>query len=122
MSSGPLITLARFTFPHEAHVFMGLLESRGLAAFIADEHLITMQWMWETALGGVKVQVAPHDLEAAKEVLADHQAHRLAMSSSASEASTPPGAMRFYGWRALVMACWAVTGVVFPLPRHQRRC
>ncbi len=52
MSTGSLVTLARFTRPFEAHLFKGLLESRGLAAFMADEHLITMQWMWETALGG----------------------------------------------------------------------
>ncbi|WP_445620498.1 hypothetical protein ACUN8C_00830 [Kushneria sp. Sum13] len=52
MSTGSLVTLARFIFPHEAHVFMDLLAFRGLAAFIADEQLITMQWMWETALGG----------------------------------------------------------------------
>lgn len=74
MAAGSLVTLARFTRPFEAHLFKGLLESRGLAAFIADEHLIAMQWMWEIALDGVKVQIHSHDLEAAREVLADYQA------------------------------------------------
>ncbi|ART63390.1 putative signal transducing protein [Kushneria marisflavi] len=122
MSTGPLVTLARVTFPHEAHLLKGLLESRGVTAFIIDEHLMTMQWMWETALGGVKVQVAPRDIEAAHEVLANYHAHRLAMSSPAFEASTPHSAMHFYGWRALVIACWATTGVVFPLPSVSRKC
>lgn len=121
MSTGPLVTLARFTFPHEAHLFMGLLASRNVPAFIMDEHLITMQWMWETALGGVRVQVMPDDLNAAHEVLIDYQAHRLAESATQSEYSPPRSKMRFYGWRLLVMACWAATGVVFPLPSVSRK-
>lgn len=119
MPTGPLVTLARFTWPHEAQLFKGLLESRGLAAFMADEHLITMQWMWESALGGVKVQVPPQELDDAREVLIDYRAHRLAMPSFDPDASTPRSAMHFYGWRALAIACWAATGVVFPLPRSR---
>ena len=36
MSTGPLVTLARVTFPHEAHLLKGLLESRGVTAFDDD--------------------------------------------------------------------------------------
>ncbi|GHC21761.1 hypothetical protein GCM10010082_11940 [Kushneria pakistanensis] len=116
MSTGPLVTLARFTFPHEAHLLRGLLASRNVPAFIMDEHLITMQWMWETALGGVKVQVAPSDFDTACEVLIDYRAHRLAESVTQPEGPPPRSAVRFYGWRALVIMSWAATGVVFPLP------
>lgn len=118
MSTGPLVTLACFTWPFEAHLFMGLLKSRGVTAFIADEHLIILQWMWETALGGVKVQVPSHDLDAAHEVLADYQAHRLVISPGTEDAPARR-TVHFYGWRALVIACWAMTGVVFPLPRSK---
>ncbi|WP_457809292.1 putative signal transducing protein [Kushneria sp. EE4] len=121
MPTGSLATLVRFTYPFEAHLFKGLLESRGLAAFIADEHLITMQWMWEIALGGVKVQIMPNDLDAACEVLTDYQAHRLAESATQAEGPPPRSAVRFYGWRVLVTACWAVTGVVFPVPSSKVR-
>ena len=121
MAAGSLVTLARFTWPHAVWLFKGLLESRGLAVFIADEHLITMQWMWEIALDGVKVQIHPHDLDDAQEVLADYQQHRLATSPLSSDDLPPCRAAHFYGWRALVIACWAVTGVVFPLPPSKGR-
>ena len=120
MSTGPLMTLARVTFPHEAHLLKGLLESRGVTAFIIDEHLMTMQWMWETALGGVKVQVAPSDLDTAYEVLTDYQAHRLAESVTQPEGPAR-SAVCFYGWRVLVIMSWATTGVVFPLPSVSRK-
>ncbi|SPJ32127.1 putative signal transducing protein [Kushneria phyllosphaerae] len=121
MATGSLATLVRFTYPFEAHLFKGLLESRGLAAFMADEHLITMQWMWEIALDGVKVQVMAHEFDEAQEVLTDYRQHRLAMSSFDFEASPPRSRVHFYGWRALVITCWATTGVVFPLPSSKGR-
>ncbi|MCM5704556.1 DUF2007 domain-containing protein [Larsenimonas salina] len=120
------VTVARFSYPYEAYLFKGLLESRHLNAFIADEHLITMQWMWETALGGIKVQVAPEDLELARAVLADYQADRLEAEDTTTPQEAEPSqpqttsALQSRGWRALAVACWASTGVVFPLPGTRR--
>ncbi|MCX2524077.1 putative signal transducing protein [Larsenimonas rhizosphaerae] len=125
MASHP-VTVARFSYPYEAYLFKGLLESRHLTAFIADEHLITMQWMWETALGGIKVQVAAEDLELARAVLADYEADRLVAEVDTAPADVPTDeqnsseARPGRGWRALAVACWASTGVVFPLPGTHR--
>ncbi|WP_456268549.1 hypothetical protein M1D97_15220 [Kushneria sp. AK178] len=90
-----------------------------MTAFLMDEHLITLQRMWEIALDGVKVRVAPADLETACEVLIDYRAHRLTTPSTATDEPMPRRKNAFYGWRLLVIACRAATGVVFPLPRSR---
>lgn len=65
-----LCTVARFDFPWQAHLARGQLETAGIEAYIADEHTITMDWLYSQALGGVRLQVAKHDLSAARQVLA----------------------------------------------------
>jgi hypothetical protein len=64
-----LVTIARFSYPHEAHVARGLLDSEGIPAFVADEHTIAMQWLYSDAIGGVKVQVPEPFVVQAKELL-----------------------------------------------------
>ena len=65
-----LVTIASFSFPHEAHIARAKLESEGIPAFVADEHTINMQWLYSNALGGVKVQVPDTFVKQANEVLA----------------------------------------------------
>lgn len=71
MNSRTLVTIATFSFPHEAHIAVARLEAAGIPSFIADEHTINMQWMYSNALGGVKVQVPTKYAEEAKEVLTE---------------------------------------------------
>lgn len=66
--SSDLITVARFTAPSDAFVLRARLESEGIFAFIADQHLLTANWFYAT--GGVRVQVYPIDLASAREVIA----------------------------------------------------
>jgi hypothetical protein len=51
------IVVGRFSFPHEAHIARGLLESAGLKAFVTDEHTINANWLYSQALGEVKLSV-----------------------------------------------------------------
>ncbi|NVJ50746.1 MAG: DUF2007 domain-containing protein [Gammaproteobacteria bacterium] len=64
-----LVSIASFSFPHEAHVARALLESEGIPVIVADEHTINMQWLYSDALGGVKIQVPPEHQVAATELL-----------------------------------------------------
>ncbi|MFT7054163.1 MAG: hypothetical protein ACJAU1_001722 [Psychromonas sp.] len=50
-----LIVVARFSFPLEAQIAKGLLESEEIPVFIADEHTINMQWLYSDAMGGVRL-------------------------------------------------------------------
>lgn len=64
-----LITIARFSFPYEAHIAKSRLASEGIPAYVVDEHTISMQWLYSNALGGVRLQV-PKDFEViAQEIL-----------------------------------------------------
>jgi len=63
------VLVASFSFPHEAQIARASLESAGIPAFIADEHTISMQWLYSNALGGVKVLVPVEYAEEAKSIL-----------------------------------------------------
>lgn len=65
-----MITIATFGKPEEAHLLRMRLEDAGIAAYLRDEN--TIQWEWGSqAFGGVRVDVADEDEEAAKAVLAE---------------------------------------------------
>ncbi len=66
-----LITVASFSFPHEAHIAKAKLCSENIPATLADEYTIGMQWLYSDALGGVKVQVPAPFAQRAIEILAE---------------------------------------------------
>ncbi len=68
MSENTLVTVARYSFPHEAEIARSSLKSEGIAAFIADAHTINMG-LYSPAIGGVRVQVHKKNLVAAKKIL-----------------------------------------------------
>jgi len=64
-------TIATFSKPEEAHLFRTRLEAAGIAAYVQDEHFIQMNWLYSNAIGGVRVQIADEDFDAAREFLAN---------------------------------------------------
>jgi hypothetical protein len=54
---------------HEAQFFKSVLDAAGIDALIPDEHTLSVQSLYVTALGGVRLMVRPEDLERAEEVL-----------------------------------------------------
>jgi len=46
-----------------------ILDSAGIESFLADENVISMNWLWSNALGGVKLQVRKTDVAVASELL-----------------------------------------------------
>jgi hypothetical protein len=60
-----------YLYPHEAYLACSALESAGIDAVIADEHIIAMDWMLAMAVGGIKIRVRAKDLEAARQFLAE---------------------------------------------------
>lgn len=65
-----MTTITTFSTPEEAPLLRMRLESVGIRAFVQDEHMVQMYWLYSNAIGGVRVQIAPNDLEAAQEFLA----------------------------------------------------
>lgn len=69
-----LVTVARYSMPYEAHLAKARLEAEGIPVFIADEHLLSINWLYTPAVGGIKVQVPEDWVDAARDILTtDHQ-------------------------------------------------
>jgi len=65
-----LVTIARFNRDSQAHIVRALLISHDIETFVADEHLISVNWLYANAIGGVKVQVKTSEVQKAREILA----------------------------------------------------
>ena len=64
-----LITVISFTYPHEAHLAKGKLQSEGVEVFIKDEMTTQVNNFYSNAIGGVKLQVRSANFEVAHRIL-----------------------------------------------------
>lgn len=64
-----LVVVGRYSFPIEAQIAKSALNAAGIAAYLADEHTINMQWLYSDALGGVRLMVAEENVSEAEEIL-----------------------------------------------------
>jgi predicted Zn-ribbon and HTH transcriptional regulator len=65
----PIVTIATFSYPTEAHLYKTKLESEGIDAFVADEHMVQANWLYSLAIGGVRLQVKESEAEEALSIL-----------------------------------------------------
>ena len=63
--------VARFVTIGEAECARSALNAAGIDAALADDQIITVNWLYSNALGGVKLLVPQNDAEAATSVLAE---------------------------------------------------
>lgn len=63
-------TVGNFPDLASAQVSQSVLKARGIATLIPDEYLAGVDWQLITALKGIRLQVAPADVEQAKWLLA----------------------------------------------------
>ena|ERR1700733_10253929 len=64
-----LMTVRRYRDLAEAYMGRSLLESAGIPAWIADEHLVRLDWFYSNLVGGMRLQVDERDEVAAREIL-----------------------------------------------------
>jgi hypothetical protein len=64
-----LVTLNTFTSIFEANMFRSKLESEGIECFIDDENIGSMNFLYGSAVGGVKLKVRKSDYDKARKVL-----------------------------------------------------
>ncbi len=81
-----LVTVAAYREPHGAQIARATLEAEGIPAFVSQENLVGLNWIWSYALGGVKVQVPEEFAERAVTVLTEDRSADL---NSTPEASLP---------------------------------
>lgn len=63
------ITLKTFTYPSEAYILRGKLESEGISCFLQDELTVQSNPLYSNAVGGVKLQVKEADLSEATSIM-----------------------------------------------------
>lgn len=63
------ITVISFTYPHEAHLVKGKLESEGFEVMIKDELTAQVNNFYSNAIGGVKLLVKESDYDNARQLL-----------------------------------------------------
>jgi hypothetical protein len=68
-----LVTVGVFQFVAEAELMQLTLASQGIPAYLANEHVISMDWLLSAAVGGVQLQVARADAEAAERIVHEFQ-------------------------------------------------
>ncbi|HAS6312173.1 TPA: DUF2007 domain-containing protein [Vibrio parahaemolyticus] len=81
-----MIVVARFSFPHEAHIAKASLDSAGIKCHIADEHTVNTQWLYSNAMGGVRLMVAESDAKEAKQILSSDFSESLENEVAVDEA------------------------------------
>jgi hypothetical protein len=62
-------TIRQYRDQAEAILARSALESSGIACFLRDENTIRIDWLWSNLMGGIRLQVAEADVEAAEAVL-----------------------------------------------------
>lgn len=118
----PLITVASFSTPEEAHLLRMRLEAGGVPAFVADENIVQMQWLFSNAVGGVRVQIDSENAAAAREILDEPPgpplpADRPVCPQCGSLATEPDARPRRFSFLMLLVA-----GFPWFVPRHRWSC
>ena len=65
-----LVTIRQYRDLSEAIVARGVVESAGIYCFLKDENFVRLDWQMSNLIGGIRLQVAAADVEAAEAVLA----------------------------------------------------
>jgi hypothetical protein len=65
-----LVTVRRYRDLSEAIVARAVVESAGIFCFLKDENLVRLDWQVSNFIGGIRLQVAAADVEAAGDILA----------------------------------------------------
>ena len=117
-----LITVASFSKPEEAHLLRMRLEAGGVPAYVQNENLIQMDWLYSNLLGGVEVQIAEEDAERAREIVNDVPEEALPgdrpVCPSCSSLNTAPDELP----RRLSFASFIVIGFPLLFGKHRWKC
>ncbi|MGP8214875.1 MAG: DUF2007 domain-containing protein [Bacteroidia bacterium] len=66
------VTIATFTYPHQAAILQGKLESEGIECYVKDGNTVSANPFYSNAIGGVKIQVKENDVESANKIVKEY--------------------------------------------------
>jgi tetratricopeptide (TPR) repeat protein len=64
-----VVAIRTFSHPSEAHIARGRLETEGIPAFIANDEIVSINWLFSSAVGWVRLCVRETDARRAIEIL-----------------------------------------------------
>lgn len=64
-----MITLKTFDTALEAHLLKSRLENNGIPAYIFDEHIVTLNPLYNNLVGGVKLNISELDADRARKLM-----------------------------------------------------
>lgn len=64
-----LVTIATFDNSVDAYLNKSKLEANGIQTFIEDEFIVTMDWFYSNAIGGIKLKVKEKEADTAKRII-----------------------------------------------------
>ena len=65
-----LVTIRTFDNSVDAHIFRSKLESEGIRCYLFDDAMVSLNPIYNVALGGIKLKVGDEDAWRAKEIIA----------------------------------------------------
>ncbi len=121
------VTVGEYSFPLDAHLAKIRLEAEGIPVLLADEEIVSANWLYSNAVGGVKLKVRPDDEARARGILD----------------SEPPTHVKTDPWEESGLKCprcgsvhapherfktrwvflsWVIMGFPLPFFKRRRRC
>ena len=73
----PLVNISSYRDLQDAYLAKGRLESEGVKVFLRNEHTIGVQWLYSTALGGVKLDVPESQVQQAVSILKEDHSEEI---------------------------------------------
>lgn len=125
-----LVVVGAFTSVHQAELARSVLEAAGIETVLADEHVVSMHWMYSNAIGGVKVLVSEERLDEARTVL-ESRAEDVdpptmpEKGGPAGETCERCGASDFgsrLSFGAIAAVSWIALGIPLGFPKRRRYC
>jgi membrane protease YdiL (CAAX protease family) len=77
-----LVTIESFDKVTQAQVAQVILEQAGISSHLENETIISLDWFFSNAVGGVRLQVAEHDVAQAVRVLTELKEDRIKQEAS----------------------------------------
>ena len=67
------VTIMTFSYPQDAYIIQGVLESEGISTFLKNELTVQVDNFLSNAMGGIQLQVRAEQYNEAKEILTANQ-------------------------------------------------
>ncbi len=133
-----LKTLITFTYPHEAHMAKGYLESNGIETLLKDEMTVSVNNFYSNAIGGVKLLVKDSNYDSGIQLLKE-SGYILDKYSKKSHVNDVESMDRKYDVKACpfcksqnisrnknvsiwIIPVYAIIGAIFPIFRSTYIC